>query len=73
MSFSIHSCNISHYLFISACCHHMSFVLFYLLLLLCGGVHTSPGPDDVIKALRFCHKRLEKLYLEQYALYMNLM
>ena len=42
-------------------------------MLLCGDVHTNPGPDDVIKALRFCHVnarsilksgRLEELYLE---------
>ena len=75
MSFSIHLCNISRLisLFIYICLMSSHGLCIILLLLLCGDVHTNPGPDDVIKALRFCHVnarsilksgRLEELYLE---------
>ena len=75
MSFSIHSCNISRLisLFIYICLMSSHALCIILLLLLCGDAHTNPGPDDVIKALRFCHVnarsilksgRLEELYLE---------
>ena len=74
MSFSIHSCNISRLIIYMYICLLLSHALCIILLLLfCGDVHTNPGPDDVIKALRFCHVnarsilksgRLEELYLK---------